>query len=76
MGEIYIFSIEIWTAGQIVMKFGMEVVLEGRKVVGGGGWPGTPHYPGMECVKGLKGFSGASVVHFGKNFTKQGQDWS
>ena len=57
------------------MKFGMEVVLEGRKVVGGGlTW--YPHYPGMECVKGLKGFSGASVVHFGKNFTKQGQDWS
>ena len=30
------FSIEIQTAGQIGMKFGMEVVLEGEKVLGGG----------------------------------------
>ena len=34
--SVCMFSIEIQTAGQIGMKFGMEVVLEGEKVLGGG----------------------------------------
>ena len=39
-GCVCLFSIEIQTAGQIGMKFGMEVVLKGGKVLGG--QPGTP----------------------------------
>ena len=34
---ICLFSVEIQTAGQIAMKFGLEVVLKGGKVLGGGG---------------------------------------
>ena len=54
--SVCVFSIEIQTAGQIAMKFGTEVVLEGGKVVffWGGGRPGTP-----------------TPVRLGKNFKKQ-----
>ena len=31
--------------------------------------PSTP--PGMECLKEVQGVSGATAVHFGKNFIKQ-----
>ena len=34
--SVCLFSIEIQMAGRIGMKFGMEVVLEGGKVLGGG----------------------------------------
>ena len=37
----------------------------------GGVQPSTPHSLGTGCVKGVEGVSGASVVHFGKNFIKQ-----
>ena len=33
--SVCLFSIEIQTAGQIAMKFGTDVFLEGRKVLGG-----------------------------------------
>ena len=36
-----------------------------------GGWPSIPHPLGMGCVKEVQGASGASEVHFGKNFIKQ-----
>ena len=47
--SVCVFSIEIQTAGQIAMKFGTEVVLEGGKVVffGGGGVGPVPPLP---CV--------------------------
>ena len=45
------------------MKFGKKVVLEGWKVLGGY-QPSTPH-------PRVQGVSGASAVHFGKNFIKQ-----
>ena len=32
--------------------------------------PPTPP-PGTGCIKGVQGVSGASAVHFGKNFIKQ-----
>ena len=51
------------------MKFGTEVVLEGGKVPRGFR-PGTP-IPGYGCIKGVRGASGASTVHFGENFIKQ-----
>ena len=53
-----IFSIEIQTAGQIAMKFGLEVVLEGGMVLGF--FTQTPP----------PGASGASVVLFVENFMK------
>ena len=62
-----LFSIEIQTAGRIGTKFGMEVVLEGGKVLG---YP-VPHPLGTGCVKGVQGASGASTRRFGKNFIKQ-----
>ena len=47
------FSIEIQTAGQIGMKFGTEVVLKGRKVLGGGGLTQYPLPPGYGlCHRG------------------------
>ena len=62
---VCLLSIEIQTAGWIAMKFGMEVVLEGRKVLGGSTlYPGSA---GMGHQKGVQGASGASAVHFGKN---------
>ena len=52
------------------MKFGMEVVLKGGKVLGGRStW--YPRLPGTGCVKGVWGASGASAMHFGENFLKQ-----
>ena len=36
-------------------------------------WGGStqyPHPPGMGCVKGVRGSSGASAAHFGKSFIK------
>ena len=57
-------------AGQIRMKFGTEVVLEGGKVLGGVSTR-YPHPPGTGCVKGVRGASGASTVRFGENFIKQ-----
>ena len=69
--SVCVFSIEIQTAGWIGMKFGTEVVLDGGKVLGGGGQPSTPHPQGMGCVKGVWGASGASTMSFGKNFIKQ-----
>ena len=52
------------------MKFGTEVVLgAGRFLVGF--WPGNPNPLGMGCLKGVRGASGASAVHSGKNFIKQ-----
>ena len=32
---LFVFSIEIQTAGRIGMKFGMEVILEGERLLGG-----------------------------------------
>ena len=58
---VCMFSIEIQTAGRIFTKFGTEVVLKGRKVLGGF-QPGTPHPLGTGCVKGVWGASGASAV--------------
>ena len=52
------------------MKFGMEVVLEGGKVLGEVSTR-YPHPLGMGCVKGVWGASGASTVRFGENFIKQ-----
>ena len=55
---VCVFSIEIQTVGRTWMKFGIEVVLEGRKVLGGGGfstqYPSPPpgygvHKGGLEC---------------------------
>ena len=46
------------------------MVLEGEKVLGGF-QPSTPPPPGTGCIKGVQGVSGASAVHFGKNFIKQ-----
>ena len=37
-----------------------------------GGFQLATPYPGsMGCVKGVRGASGASTMHFGKNFIKQ-----
>ena len=65
---VCLFSIEIQTAAWIGMKFGTEVVLEGE-----GSWGVSAQYPTQDtgCVKGVQGASGASGVHFGKNFIKQ-----
>ena len=57
-----VFSIEIQTAGRIGTKFGMEVVLEGGKVLGGVSTRYTPQ---------VRGASAASTVRFGENFIKQ-----
>ena len=46
------------------------MVLEGEKVLGEFK-PSTPPPPGMGCIKGVQGISGASAMHFGKNFIKQ-----
>ena len=48
------------------------MVLEGEKVLGGfqHSTP-PPPTPGTGCIKGVQGVSGASAVHFGKNFIKQ-----
>ena len=67
---VCLFSIEIQMAGRIGTKFGTEVVLEGWKVLGVVSTR-YPHLPGMGCVKGEWGASGASTVHFGENFIKQ-----
>ena len=60
-----VFSIEIQT------KFGTEVVLEGGRFLGVGGFDPVPHPPGTGCLKGVWGASGASTMHFGENFIKQ-----
>ena len=52
---VCLFSVEIQTAGQIEMKFGTEVVLKRRKVLGGGGSVQYSPPPGAECVKGVRG---------------------
>ena len=44
------------------------MVLEGEKVLGGFNPVPTPRY---RVHKGVQGVSGASAVHFGKNFIKQ-----
>ena len=49
--SVCLFSIEIQTAGQIAMKFGTDVFLEGRKVLGGG----HPNTPGYRVCKGGQG---------------------
>ena len=59
--SVCLFSIEIQTAGQIWMKFGIEVVLRG---VGFDPVPPPPAY-------GVWGASGASAMHFGEYFIKQ-----
>ena len=41
------------------------------RFLGGGFQSSTPHPPGTECVKRVWGVSGATAVHFGKNFIKQ-----
>ena len=68
-GCVCLFSKEIQTAGWIRMKFGKEVVLKGE----GSWWIFDPIPPplGTGCVKGVLGASGASTVHFGKNFIIQ-----
>ena len=68
--SVCLFSIEIQTPGRIGMKFGTEVVLEGRKVLGRVSTR-YPHPPGMGCVKGVQGASGASTMRFDKNFRIQ-----
>ena len=67
---VCVFSIEIQTAGRIGMKFGTEVVLEGREGSWGGVLTRYPHPPDTGCVKGVRGASGASTVRFGENFIK------
>ena len=52
---VCLFSIEIQTAGWIGMKFGTEVVLEGGKVLGGGGFDPVPPPPGYGVRKGGTG---------------------
>ena len=66
--SVCLFSLEIQMACQIRMKFGTEVVLEGRKVLGGGSTR-YPHPSRYGVRKG--GASGASTMHFGENFIKQ-----
>ena len=68
---VCLFSVEIQTAGQIEMKFGTEVVLKRRKVLGGGGSVQDSPPPRCRVCKGGQGASGASGVCFGKNFIKQ-----
>ena len=68
--SVCLFSIEIQTAGRIGTKFGTEVVLEGGKVLRGVSTR-YPHPPGMGCIKGVWGASGASTVRFDENFIKQ-----
>ena len=53
------------------MTFGTEVVLKGRKVLGGGGYGPVATTLGIGCIKGVWGASGASDMHFGKNLIKQ-----
>ena len=57
------FSIEKQTAGQIWLKFGTELVLEGGKVLGGGVGP---------VRKRVRAASGDSAMHFGKNWKDLG----
>ena len=47
----------------------MEVVLEGERFWGVRS--GTPNPLGTGCIKGVWGASGASTMHFCKNFIKQ-----
>ena len=68
--RVCLFYIEIQTAGQIWMKFGTEVVLEGGKVLGEQGG-GSTQYPPPRCIKGIWGVSEASTMRFGKNFMNQ-----
>ena len=58
-----VFCIEILTAGRIWMKYGTQVVLESRKVLGGGVDPVPP----IPQVQGVREASVASAVRFGKN---------
>ena len=51
------------------MKFGTKVVLEGECSWGRG--DSIPPPLGTGCLKGVQGASGASTMHFGKNFMKQ-----
>ena len=53
-GDVWVFSIEIQTAGWIGTKFGTEVVLEGGKVLGGV-LTRYPHPPGYGVHKGGPG---------------------
>ena len=50
---VCLFSIEIQAAGQIGMKFGMEVVLEGGRFLGG--FDLVPPPPGSRVHKGVWG---------------------
>ena len=52
--RVCLFYIEIQTAGQIWMKFGTEVVLEGGKVLGEQGG-GSTQYPPPQVHKGDMG---------------------
>ena len=54
---VCLFSIEIQTTGRIRMKFGMEVVLKGGKVLG--------FFDPVSPTPGVQGASGASAMRFG-----------
>ena len=55
---VCVFSKEIQTAGQIRMEFGIEVVLEGRKILGGVLTQYPPHPPTHPQVGVRKGCHG------------------
>ena len=69
---ISIFSIEIQTADRYWWNLASRWSLRVRRFLGGFNTvpPPTPP-PGTGCIKGVQGVSGASAVHFGKNFIKQ-----
>ena len=64
------FSIEIQTAGWILTKFGMEVALEGVRLLRFY-CIGTANPVGAGPQKGVLGASEGSVMCFGKAFIKQ-----
>ena len=67
---VSLFSIEIQTAGQIAMKFGKEVFLEGGRFLGEFR-PIILDPVGLGCLKGARGASGALAECFGENFIKK-----
>ena len=66
---VCLFSIKIQTAGQIGTKLARRCASRGDGSWGVSAW--YPHPPHTGCIKGVRGASGASTVHFGENFIKQ-----